>query len=82
MPESLSIAKSFVAKYDYHQQECYQGRIQDFLKGRARAEIFINSGQKGAKNKPYVSSLPCYRLLRSFHIAKSFRTHVAKAKIT
>ena len=46
-----------------------QGRTQDFLKGRARVENFIYSGQYGAKNKLHVSSLPCYRLPRSFHKA-------------
>ena len=58
-----------------------QGRTQDFPKGRARAEIVMNSGQWGAKNKSCVSYLLCYRLPRSFHIAKSFKTRVAKTKI-
>ena len=58
-----------------------QGRTQVFLKGRARAEIVMNSGQWGVKNTFCVGYLLCYRLPRSFHIVKSFRTRVAKTKI-
>ena len=48
---------------------------------RGGAEICINSGQKGAKNQPYASSLPCCRLPRYSHLAKGFRTHAARMKI-
>ena len=37
---------------------------------------------KGAKNQPYISSLPCWSLSRSFHIAKSFRPHSSKLQVT
>ena len=80
------IAVSVVCTYSillaYIPGRCLQGRTQDFLKRRARAEIFMNSGKKDAKNKHYVNSLPCYRLSRFFHIANNLRTRVAKTKIT
>ena len=46
------------------------------------SECFLLARLRRRINKRYVSSLPCYRLLGSFHIAKSFRTRVAKTQIT
>ena len=59
-----------------------QGRTQDFLKGRARAEIFLYNGQEGAKYQPNVSTIPCCGPARSSHRAKIVRTHTAKVLMT
>ena len=54
---------------------------QDFLKGRARAEIFKYSGQLGLKYQPSLSSLPCCGLALPSHIEKN-RTRAVKIQMT